>query len=71
MKKQIFLVFYCSTDNPVLSEERILQQTKNKAIVDANIIYTMKNGDIWTDPSGVITLILDVNGNWLINDKSA
>ena len=31
----------------------------------------MKNGDIWTDPSGVITLILDVNGNWLINDKSA
>lgn len=64
--------FWNTVESANITSIKIIKQTKNKAIVDANIVYTMKdeNEDIWTDPSGIITLILDVNGNWLINDKS-
>ncbi len=65
-----YIKWWNSVDSVAITSIRIIEQTENKAIVDANIIYTMKNGRIWTDTSGVFTLILDANGKWLINDKT-
>ncbi|MBK1990205.1 hypothetical protein A0J48_022220 [Sphaerospermopsis aphanizomenoides BCCUSP55] len=48
----------------------IIEQSKNKAIVNAKLKYLMKDGTQDDDKSGRFTLVLNSDGKWLIDDKN-
>ena len=47
----------------------LIKKSKNKAIVDAELIYFKKNGEVNKDPYGRFTVVLS-NDKWLIDNKT-